>query len=78
MSVPPWSTVGEQLIISANRSSTTSLPPRFYEHVEENGRTYHRFRQGSEFPFLLLSGPFTSADQAEYMLPNDEVRSQKP
>jgi hypothetical protein len=29
-------------------SSTTSLRPSIYEHVEEYGRTYHSYKSGSK------------------------------
>jgi hypothetical protein len=42
--------------------------------VEENGRTYHRFREGSKFPLpeLAMSNHETD-DFKEYYLPNDEA-----
>jgi hypothetical protein len=33
-----------------------SLRPSIYEHIEENGRTYHRFKQGSKFVLKLWVG----------------------
>lgn len=32
----------------AGRSSVASVRSTIYEHVEENGRTYHRFKEGSK------------------------------
>lgn len=45
--------------------------------VEENGRTYHVYKDGSEFKFDYLSKksrvPVLIVLVIEYMLPNDEV-----
>jgi hypothetical protein len=35
-------------------SSTQSLRDSIYDYVEENGRRFHRFKQGSKFPPELL------------------------
>jgi hypothetical protein len=46
-----------------NRSSLGSVTSSLYEHVEENGRTYHRYKSGStstlaiyHLPLSLVSG----------------------
>ena len=60
----------------ANRSTTTSLGSSIYDSVEENGRTYHRFKEGSEF-----SRPsWDRADsliELECVLPNNQVSQKK-
>jgi hypothetical protein len=38
-----------ELLMLYGRTSTASLRSSIYEHVEENGRTYHRYKQGSQF-----------------------------
>jgi hypothetical protein len=58
-----------------NRSTTTSLGSSIYDSVEENGRTYHRFKEGSE-----SSRPsWDRADsliELECVLPNNQVSQQ--
>ncbi len=39
--------------------STMSLRSSIYEFVEENGRTYHSYKQGSKWSFLVHPGPFS-------------------
>lgn len=58
-----------------DRTSTASLRSSIYEHVEENGRTYHRYKQGSKYHFIhhATHYPNSTAQTVEYMLPNDEV-----
>jgi hypothetical protein len=60
------------------RSSTDSLRSSIYKGVVENGRTYHCYKQGSEFArcFLSTTCIFYSDTYTlvEYPLPNDEVR----
>ncbi|KAL1884193.1 hypothetical protein VTK73DRAFT_5329 [Phialemonium thermophilum] len=34
--------------VASLKSSTMSVRSSIYEHVEENGRTYHRYKQGSK------------------------------
>jgi hypothetical protein len=38
-----------------HRTSGTSLRSSIYESVEENGRGYHRFKQGSRLRFTTYS-----------------------
>ena len=35
------------------RSSTASLRSSVFEGVQENGRTYHRYKEGSKLPQTL-------------------------
>lgn len=60
------------------RSSTASLRSSIYQRVEEYGRTYHAYKEGSEsFPTTRCSSLWRSSyanhSPLEYMLPNDEV-----
>lgn len=53
-----------------SRSDTSSIRSSLFEGVEENGRTYHKYHEGSKkqtFPWTPASWP-----QTEYYLPNDE------
>ena len=43
-----------------------------YDYVEENGRTYHRYKEGSMLSPSSLKGSWLTR-VTEYMLPNDEV-----
>lgn len=38
-----------------------SLSSSLYEHIEENGRTYHRYKEGSEFYHPWQTGGGKSA-----------------
>lgn len=46
--------------------------------LEENGRTYHTYKDGSMYFFVSLKAYFDlqslTKNLTEYMLPNDEVR----
>lgn len=57
-----------------DRRSAASLRSSIYEHVEENGRTYHAYNSGSECQledckYLLMI--------IEYMMPNDEIEQER-
>lgn len=41
--------------IDLNRSETASISSSLFEHVEENGRTYHKYKEGSKSIDLVLS-----------------------
>lgn len=60
------------------RSSTMSLDPTLYHFIEENGRTYHKYKQGSMFPCKsILSVLYHITNDRTYLgyfLPNDSVR----
>ena len=49
--------------------STMSLRSSIYEFVEENGRTYHSYKQGSKCSFLAYPGHFSQIRTAELTLP---------
>lgn len=54
-----------------------SLDPTLYHFVEENGRTYHKYKQGSKvLPDVPKSAPATPrlTIRLGYFLPNDSVR----
>jgi hypothetical protein len=65
----------EDSAVGSFRSSTASLSSSIYEYVEENGRTYHKYKDGSK---NLLAPCLTRAlaDDlriTEYHFPNDAV-----
>jgi len=55
--------------------SLTSLRSSILDYRRENGRTYHRLSDGSEWvgPRVLPSSAANASPMAEYVLPNDEV-----
>jgi hypothetical protein len=54
----------------ARDSFNTSISSIF-DYIEENGRRYHKYKDGSEYSPLFKTMEITSVD---YLLPNDEVR----
>ena len=60
-----------------DRPSTASVRSSVYETVQENGRTYHRYKEGSKLFAQAVScntGPvLVLTPDPEYMLPNDDV-----
>jgi hypothetical protein len=47
--------MGTKLTLVQFRTSTTSARASVFEFVkEEDGRTYHRYRQGSEYSVLMV------------------------
>ena len=54
--------------------STLTMQSDIYEFVEENGRTYHRYKEGSKLSNCSCS-LLCSLWILGYMLPNDEVSS---
>lgn len=61
--------LGSKLSADENRSDTASVSSSIFEYVEENGRTYHRYKQGSECTFDDYIHSLIIA--SEYLLPND-------
>lgn len=64
--------------MSISTGSNASVTSSLYEFVEENGRTFHRYKEGSEFALVShpsggKSGPMELTLMTEYFLPNDEV-----
>jgi len=51
--------------------TTASFRSSIYD-VEEGGRTYHRYKQGSKTP-TSAKAKASVADFSEYPLPDDEV-----
>ena len=43
------------IIDGLNRSETASISSSLFEHVEENGRTYHKYKEGSKSIDLIVS-----------------------
>lgn len=61
-----------------NSTSTRSVNSSIYEFVEEFGRTFHRYKEGSKLPSIANRIPFIVyhlTPNLEYYLPNDEVSS---
>jgi hypothetical protein len=56
----------------ANSSSTASVRSSVYDYIEENGRRYHKYKEGREYFSHYQEMDLT---RVEYLLPNDEVRS---
>ena len=61
-------------------TSTESLCSSIYDYVKENGRTYHRYKSGSEStnnrpPIHQHIATRLANALSDYMLPNDEVNS---
>lgn len=42
------------------QTSTMSVNSSIYQFVEENGRTYHRYKEGSKFRAYTYTGPSKS------------------
>ena len=57
------------------RTTTVSLRSSVYDHVAEDGRTYHRYREGSKI--FLLHVQIELTDFLEYPLPNDEEEQER-
>ena len=56
-------------------SSTTSIGSSILRYRQENGRTYHAYKDGSEIAIPQdLHVYKVSNTTPEYLLPNDEVR----
>lgn len=57
-------------------SSTQSLSSSMVDYRRENGRTYHRYKDGSELPLnnRRINPIITSL---EYNLPNDELEAER-
>jgi hypothetical protein len=55
--------LGASIVLGLNkieiRSSLMSATPSVYDFVEENGRTYHRYKQGSMLiTYILLASSY--------------------
>jgi hypothetical protein len=55
------------------RSSTVSISSSLYHPIWEYGRSYHRYRSGSEYMAKGDAWLCFADKEIEYMLPNDEV-----
>jgi len=47
-----------------DRSSTQSLRSSLFESVEENGRTYHKYKQGSNY-YVAIEKDFALANSVK-------------
>jgi hypothetical protein len=66
-----WKTGARRRELITHRTSTYTIGSSLADEVvEENGRTYHVYKDGSEF-CRKFDG--TLLTKLEYMLPNDEV-----
>lgn len=70
---------GLTIVLSVIRGSTNSVRSSVYDFVEENGRTFHRYKEGSKSEFSILFSLMCESRGAdergkEYVLPNDAVR----
>jgi hypothetical protein len=61
--------------MSLSRTTTVSLRSSVYDHVEEDGRTYHKYREGSKT--FLSHNQIELAKFPEYPLPNDEEEQER-
>ena len=57
------------------RTTTVSLRSSVYDHVAEDGRTYHRYREGSKA--FLPHNRIDLSKFPEYPLPNDEEEQER-
>jgi len=64
--------------------STSSLRSSIYEYVEEHGRTFHKYKAGSEChsshdcSTIRRVSVLTWCAQKEYFMPNDRVSDPTP
>ena len=62
-------------VLSFATSSTVSLRESVLAYVEENGRTYHAFNEGSTS--RDVSEPLFTERHPEYVLPNDKREQER-
>lgn len=59
------------VIMYVIRGSMMSVRSSVYDYAEENGRTYHRFKEGRKVSLRTVKSPWLTF--IEYIMPNDEV-----
>ena len=70
-----WQPFKRSSLTSLSRTTTVSLRSSIFDHVEEGGRTYHRYREGSKtFSPNIQIEP---SNFPEYPLPNDEEEQER-